>query len=228
VLDPAAEDSAVWQDLRLSAQSAAAIFAGAEAPSGQTVEFEVGGPVRFAGTGPRSAASAGAWLRAAWLAVIDRNDDLIQRLCAVSLDTLRASGAEHDAYMYPWLETVQNFLAHREVPADLFTAALDGTDPDNARITPPRVMIQLVYPPIQMFYYVLRRDEEKFNNAFAQALEQHQKYWTANSERIDEPEGFVALAPLAIAVLARSVGLSVTVESEYAPRNFVEGIRPSA
>ena len=79
-----------------------------------------------------------------------------------------------------------------------------------------------------MFYYVLRRDEEKFNNAFAQALEQHQKYWTANSERIDEPEGFVALAPLAIAVLARSVGLSVTVESEYAPRNFVEGIRPSA
>jgi hypothetical protein len=220
LLDPVAKDPAIWRDLRISAQAATAIFVAAETPAGQ-IECEVGGPVRFAATGPRDAANAGAWLRAMWLAVIDRNDDLIQQLCAVSLDTLRASGAEHDAYIYPWVEVVRNFVAHKEISAELFTAALDGTDPDNARI-----MIQLIYPPIQMFYHLLRRDGEKFNTAFEQALEQHKKYWTGHLERADQPDGYIALAPLAIAVLARSVGLSITVESEYAPTNFVHGIRP--
>jgi hypothetical protein len=225
VVDPAAADPETWRDLRTAAEAGTAIFTAATGEG--EVEAVVTRPLRFAATGPTPAADAGTWLTAAWLAVVDRNDDLIQRLCAVPLDLLRASG-EYDAYMGPWLETVQNFLAHREVPAELFGAAMDGTDPDAVRITPRRAMLQLVYPPIEMFYYLLRRDDEKFNTSLVRALEQHRSYWTSDEELADDPDGFLALAPLAIAVLARSAGMNVDVESEYLPANFLLGVRPPA
>ncbi|WP_033293748.1 immunity 49 family protein [Amycolatopsis jejuensis] len=226
VVDPDAADPDTWEDLGLAAQAAAAAFTAATAPEGQEVDAVIGRPLRFAGTGPTERADAGAWLTAAWLAIITRDDVLIQQLAAVPLDVLRASGIEHDAYMYPWVETLQTFLAHREVTPDMFLPALDGTDPDTAQFTPPAPMLQLVYPPIRMFYYLLRRNAEKFTEAFADALEQHRTYWTGE-DRADEPDGFIALAPLAVAVLARSVGMSFDVQSGYAPANLLAGTRPA-
>ncbi|MBE8517541.1 immunity 49 family protein [Amycolatopsis sp. H6(2020)] len=223
VVDPAAADPETWRDLRTAAEAGTAIFTAATGEG--EVEAVVTRPMRFAATGPTSTADAGNWLTAAWLAVVDRNDDLIQRLCAVPLDLLLASG-EYDAYMAPWLETVRNFLTRREIPAELFGAAMDGTDPDAVRNTPRRAMLQLIYPPIEMFYHLLRRDDEKFNASLARALEQHRSFWTSDEELVDDPDGFLALAPLAIAVLARSAGMNVDVESEYLPSNFLLGIRP--
>lgn len=227
VLDPAAAGTQTWEDLRTSAQAATAIFTAAAADEGE-IEAIVAKPSRFKATGPVSYANAGAWLSAAWLAIVNREDELIQRLCSIPDDTLRASGVEHDDYVYPWVQTIRNFLTNQEVTPELFTSVMDGTDPDNAGITPPRVMAQIVYPPVEMFYYLLRRDSEKFTVSLTRALEQHRKYWTSDEDLVDEPDGFIAFAPLAIAVLARSIGMSVDVESEYLPSNFLQGTRPTA
>jgi hypothetical protein len=129
--------------------------------------------------------------------------------------------------MYPWVETLRTFLSHGEVTPELFLPAMDGTDPDTARFTPPDAMMRLVYPPIRMFYYVLRRDSAKFAEAYTDALEQHRAYWTAGGNEV-QPDGFVAFAPLAVAVLARSAGMTVDVQSGYAPANLLLGIRPAA
>lgn len=225
VVDPHGSDPDTWEDLGLAAQAAAAVFAAASAPAGQEVEAVIGRPKRFAATGPAEDAHPGMWLTAIWLAVIQRDNTLIQQLAAVPLDVLRGSGVEHDAYMYPWVETLQTFLAHREVTAEMFLAAMDGTDPETARFTPPAAMLQLVYPPIRMFYHVLRRDSEKFADAFVAALERHRAFWTAE-DRADDPGGFLALAPLAVAVLARSVGMSFDVRSDYAPADLLAGRSP--
>ncbi len=226
VVDPDTEDPDTWGDLELAAQAAAAAFTAACAPEGQEVEAVIGRPRRFAATGPTSHTGPAAWLTAAWLAVIQRDDVLIQQLAAVPLDVLRASGIEYDAYLYPWVETLQTFLAHREVTPEMFLPAMDGTDPDTARFTPAEVMLQLVYPPIRMFYYVLRRDSKKFAEAFVSALERHREYWTAE-DRATDPDGFLALAPLAVAVLARSVGMTFDVQSGYTPATLLAGLRPS-
>ncbi|MGW5721804.1 immunity 49 family protein [Amycolatopsis sp. NPDC003865] len=225
VVDPAAADPETWRDLRTAAEAGTAIFAAATGEG--EVEAVVTRPMRIAATGPTSTADAGTWLTATWLAVVDRNDDLVQRLCSVPLDLPLASG-EYDAYMGPWLESVRNFLTRREIPAELFGAVMDGTDPDAVRNTPRRTLLQLVYPPIEMFYYVLRRDQEKFTTSLTRALEQHRSFWTSDEELVDDPAGFLALAPLAVAVLARSAGLEVDVESGYLPTNFLLGDRPPA
>ncbi|HEY3709939.1 MAG TPA: immunity 49 family protein [Amycolatopsis sp.] len=224
VVDPDAADPDTWDAVGTAAQAAAAMFTAA-GTNGE-VEAVVGRPMRFAGTGPNERADPGAWLTAAWLAVVTRDDTLIQQLASVPLELLRASGVEHDAYMYPWVETLQTFLSHGEVTPELFLPAMDGTDPDTARFTPPDAMMRLVYPPIRMFYYLLRRDSAKFADAYTDALEQHRAYWTAGGNEV-QPDGFIAFAPLAIAVLARSAGMTVDVRSGYAPSNLLLGIRPA-
>ncbi|WP_329067205.1 immunity 49 family protein [Amycolatopsis sp. NBC_01480] len=224
VVDPDSADPDTWDALHTAAQAAAAIFAAAGTDA--EVEAVIGRPMRFAGTGPNERADPGAWLTAAWLAVITRDDTLIQQLASVPLDLLRASGVEHDAYMYPWVETLQTFLSHGEVTPELFLPAMDGTDPDTARFTPPDAMMRLVYPPIRMFYYLLRRDSAKFADAYTDALEQHRAYWTAGGNEV-QPDGFVAFAPLAVAVLARSAGMTVDVRSGYTPLNLLLGTRPA-
>jgi hypothetical protein len=225
VVDPDAADPDTWLDLKLAAQAAAAVFTAAAAPKGEEVEAVIGRPRRFAATGPSEYADAGLWITAAWLAVLQRDDELIQHLAAVPLDLLRASGDEYDSYLLPWVETLQLFLGHQEVPPDLFLAVMDGTDPDSAQYTSPEAMLNVVYPPILMFYYVLRRDTEKFTEAYVSALERHRTFWTGEG-RADDPDGFLALAPLAVAVLARSVGMTFDVQSGYAPANLLAGVAP--
>ncbi|MFD6066788.1 MULTISPECIES: immunity 49 family protein [Amycolatopsis] len=227
VLDPAAAEAQTWEDLRTAAQAATAIFTAAAVGEGE-IEAVVAKPARFKATGPVSYANAGAWLSAVWLAIVSREDDLVRQLCAIPDEVLRASGVEHDAYVYPWVQTIRNFLTNQEITPGLFDTVMDGTDPDAGGSTPPRVMAQLVYPPVEMFYYLLRRDSEKFTVSLVRALEQHRKYWTSDADLTDEPDGFIAFAPLAIAVLAKSVGMSVEVESDYLPSNFLQGTRPAA
>jgi Immunity protein 49 len=226
VLDPTAAEQSTWSMLRLAAQAASGVFAAAMADEGE-VDHDVNGPVRLPATGPTSRANAGAWLDAAWLAIILRDNDMIQQLCAVPLDLLRASGVEHEAYMYPWVETIQAALRREPIPPSMFMPAMDGTDPDNARFMPAEEMLLLVFPPIHLFSFLLRRNEERFNEALEQALRSHAEFWSTE-DRANDAQGFVALAPLAIAVLATRAGMTVTVDSEYMPANLLRSRAPEA
>lgn len=222
VADPSGRDPETWRALRLAGQAAVATFVAAETGEPE-FDAEVGGPVRIKATGPTSQANAGHWLVAAWLALIARDEAAIGRLCDVSLETLRASGARHSAYMYPWVESVGAFLRREPVPPEMFKPAMDGTDPDKPGPTPRDVMLELVYPPIEMFYRLLQRDAEKFNASLEKAVARHRDHWSAEPERADDPEGFIALAPLGVAVLARSARIPVEVRSDYLPAAFLAG-----
>lgn len=73
-------------------------------------------------------------------------------------------------------------------------------------------------------YQVLRRDADKVNAALEQALVRHRRWWTADADRTDGPDGFVALEPLGVAVVALSVGMPVTVTSDYLPEPLLRGV----
>lgn len=174
VPDPTAAQNETWRDVRTGTQAAAALFTVAVA-EGEVVA-EVTRPMRLPARDLTPGANAENRLSGVWLSVINRDDELIQRLCAVRLDTLRASGAEHD-----------RSRGHaRAVRCGHGTAST------------------------------------------VRVLDQHRQFWGRNEQVAAEPDGFLALAPLAVAVLARSVGTPVDVESEYLPKSFPLGIRPSA
>jgi hypothetical protein len=164
----------------------------------------------------------GNWLTALWLAVICRNEERIQRLVAVSVDdVLRAAGSPYDDFMYDWVDTLQRFFRNEDVERS-FVATMEGTAPERIQVSSEDIVLRLLYPPIEMMYRVLDRDEEKFNASLFDALELHRGWWSTPSNA-DNTDGFVALAPLALAVVAKQVGLRIDVQSEYIPEHLLLG-----
>ncbi|MFI9064685.1 immunity 49 family protein [Streptomyces sp. NPDC053429] len=165
---------------------------------------------------------AGNWLTAFYLAAICRENDRVNQLAQVPLSFLRASGAEFDEYIYAWIETIQNHWFGRQETWDTLVRAMDGTDPENVRIAGKDLMLKILYPPINLFYRYVTRDNTLFNEALVEALTWHKEYWTANEARAKSGEGLVALGPLAIACMARDAGMPIEVESEYLPKELLE------
>ncbi|MET1072735.1 MAG: immunity 49 family protein [Umezawaea sp.] len=220
-VDPHAAERDTRDSVVLTSQVSGAIFAVSTEPEG-TVEYDVGGPVRLGALGPNRLSSPDNWLVAIWFAIAAQDEERIALLCSVTPYTMRASGSAVDDYVHSWIKVLQTFLRREPVPPELFKDVVDKTAPDALRYSSPEFVAHIAYPPIKMFYQLLRRDSEKFTDALVQALTLHRDYWSAEG-RADRPDGFVALGPLAIALLARSSGLEVDVESEYLPGGLLSG-----
>jgi hypothetical protein len=222
--DPRAAEFPSWEAWVTAMQVGSALFASGTAEQGP-VPCRIGsrGEVRqLPATGPQDHLHAGNWLTSFYLAVICRENDRVDRLAQVPVSFLRASGAEFDEYVYAWVETLQHLWFGRQAIWDTLVTAVDGTDPQQARIADPELMLKILHPPLDLFQRYLRRKPEQFNAALADALNRHKEYWTANEARSLSGEGLVALAPLALACMAHDAGMPIEVESEYLPRALLK------
>ncbi|MFD9452135.1 immunity 49 family protein [Streptomyces sp. NPDC059985] len=52
-------------------------------------------------------------MRAFWYAIITRDQPRMTELCELPLDVLRASGADHDDYLYHWAATLRAYWPKR-------------------------------------------------------------------------------------------------------------------
>ncbi|GAA2451630.1 hypothetical protein GCM10010388_46440 [Streptomyces mauvecolor] len=222
--DPTANASETWEAWVAAMQTGSALFASATAPEGSTVECMIAQEKRTipALGKPMHFTDAGTWLQAFWLAVICRDQDRMTRLCQVTVDQLRASGAEFEEYIYPWVEALQAYWLQRPDLGEKLVAAFDGTNPENLRFVDRELMLKILYPPLNLFYRFITQDTEKFSEALVQAIQLHHEYWTADEERREDLDGAVALAPLALACLAHDAGQPIEVESEYLPENLLD------
>ncbi|WP_328399337.1 immunity 49 family protein [Streptomyces sp. NBC_00390] len=217
IQDPVAGDFETWESWVLAMQVGSALFAAGTAQEG-SVACRVGtlDEVRkLPATGPQDYLHAGNWLISFYLAVICRENERAQQLAQVPVSFLRASGAEFDEYVYAWIETLQNFWFGRSETWDTLVAAVNGTDPQQARIAGTELMLKILYPPLELFQLYLRRESEQFNESLVTALTWHKEYWTANEARSLSGDGLVALAPLAVACMADDADMLIEVESEY-------------
>ncbi|MFD7016324.1 immunity 49 family protein [Streptomyces sp. NPDC059928] len=221
--DPTANAVESWEAWVAAMQTGSALFAAVTAPEGSTVECLIAHkPRTIPAIPPAHFSDAGTWLEAFWLAVICRDQNRMNQLTAVPVELLRASGAEFEEYIYPWVEAVQAYWMQRPELGEKLVAAFDGTSPDALRFVDRELMLKILYPPLNVFYRFITGDEEKFSAALTQAVELHHEYWTADEERREDLDGAVALAPLALACLAHDAGMPITVESEYLPENLLD------
>ncbi|MFF1497114.1 immunity 49 family protein [Streptomyces sp. NPDC058304] len=222
--DPVADRFTTWESWILAMQTGSALFAAGQVTEGTvTCRIGVNGDERqLPATGPQEYLHAANWLTSFYLAAICRENGRVNQLAHIPLSFLRASGAEFDQYIYPWIETIQNHWFGRQETWDTLVRAVDGTDPANVQIAGRELMLKILYPPINLFYRYLTRDNTLFNEALVEALSWHKEYWTANEARARSGEGLVALGPLAIACMARDAGMPIEVESEYLPEELLE------
>jgi hypothetical protein len=222
--DPRAAEFPSWEAWVTAMQVGSALFASGTATEGP-VPCRIGSNdevKQLPATGPQDYLHAGNWLTSFHLAVICRENDRVDRLARVPVSFLRASGAEFDEYVYAWVETLQHLWFGRQAIWDTLVTAVDGTDPQQARIAGPELTLKILRPPLHLFRHYLRRESEQFNAALSDALTRHKEYWTANEARSLSGEGLVALAPLALACMAHDAGMPVEVESEYLPRALLK------
>ncbi|WP_241522764.1 MULTISPECIES: immunity 49 family protein [unclassified Streptomyces] len=222
VVDPRAAAVETWEATVNAMQLGSAFFAVTETSDG-TVECRINRKLRsIPALGPMPSADAGAWLTAFWLAVICRDQQRMTQLCEISLERLRSPEGAYDEYIYHWVDALQTYWLRRPGLVDKLIATIEASDPPVARIAPQDMLQGLLYPPINLFYHFVRKDEEGFNPALADALKLHKAYWTMDEDREADIDGSFALGPLAVACLAYDGGFTIDVESEYLPKHLLQ------
>ncbi|MGW2647874.1 immunity 49 family protein [Streptomyces sp. NPDC001393] len=222
--DPNAETFATWEAWVTAMQVGSALFTSAIAPEGPVpCRIGVDGEVRsLPATGPQFYLNAGSWITSWYLATICRENARLEQLAGVPVSFLRQSGTEFDEYLYDWVEALQSFWHGRaDLMWDKVVAAVNGTDPAVARIGDTELLLKILYPPLELFHLYQRQEVERFNETLINALNWHKEYWTATEERAQNSDGLVALAPLALACMARDAGFPIDVESEYLPKELL-------
>lgn len=216
----------IWDATWMAMQAGSAMFLNANNKD-REIEFTLGfdDKVTTAGTGPNSSATAGKWLTAMYFAIVCRRNDRITSLCATPVETLRASGAVYDEYIYDWVTAFQKFFHRDDDVVRAIITAMEGADPERVEIAKPELLLLLLYPPIELLYFVTQGNAEEFNTRLARAVEDHKKYWSKTADRRRDVEGFIAWGPLAMACIAHDMGMGITVETPYLPKHLVLGSR---
>ncbi|WP_327353035.1 immunity 49 family protein [Streptomyces sp. NBC_01304] len=220
--DPEADNLATWKACVRAMQIGHAVFVSARATT-PTITCLVVDTEHVFRSGAAPWAHAGNWLTAFWLSCVCRDRERTNDLCQVPVSLLRESGADFDPYIYAWVEALQAYWRKQPELGDKLVEAVDGTGAEAVRPALRSAVLNLMYPPMNLLTQLVRKDQDRFNTELAKAVEWHKGYWTRSEKLEQDPDGFLALAPLALACLALDSGFTVDVESAYLPEYLLAG-----
>jgi hypothetical protein len=212
----------ICRALRIGAHASAAIFT---LGSGKgEISFPIGNrQSTLPATGPTDATHVGNWRIGWWFAHIVRDHSVSDRLASTPISVLRRSSTRGDECQYLFAEALQGFENRNSDWSAKLQAAVDATDPDQVTLSDEEFVLNILVPEMQMLFHLALGEVTPFGAALEFALERHKKYWSKGSRRQD-PDGFLALGPLALISIAFDAGMPIAVESEYIPQELIEGI----
>jgi hypothetical protein len=172
--------------------------------------------------GVTSETSVGKWHNGFYAACIVRDESALQQLASTPVASIRRSPTRADDSMFLWIETLQSYHTQATGTAEKLKLALEATDPARSKGSDPNYILNILVPAMELFLRMIEGKPAPFNEALHFALERHKKYWGSAKNKTD-PEGLLALGPLAMASLAHDTGIAIEVESDYLPRRLFEG-----
>jgi hypothetical protein len=164
------------------------------------------------------------WTRVYLSAIVRRNDKAIDRLAAIDLEEVKRQDVTK-GFEYNFL--FAQFLQR------LFDKGVDNAKnlsrASKASLEVPETSLQYNYmldiasPQIDLFTYILRRNEEKFNELLLEALECFKEYFEQEGEEgKKDPDGLVSIPLSAIVRLAKDQGMAVHHTSDYLPAWLID------
>lgn len=225
--DPSAYEARTWESTTLAMQAGTAIFKVARQREG-TVDCMIRTEtVAIPATGPVSWSNESVWLEALWFTMICRERERTDFLCDVPEELLRASemGGVPYPYLAPWGRALRGWWRREPDHYDHLVEAIRAADPEAPGLSRDEAehIALLALPRMKMFRGIVENDETIFNDALFEALELHRAYWTRDSERAAGPASYVAVPALALACLARELGFTINVRSQYLPERLLDG-----
>jgi hypothetical protein len=220
VVDPSSPK--VREATRVSAQASAALLALATKPPGESMTVVLGDQeIELPATGVDSTTHAGRWLDGIRFAVSANDGRSLDTIKSVPTDVVRASSTTGDEFVYLQVDAWRAFVSGDPRTGELLVAALDAADPGKVEVAPADFVLDQVVPELEVMARLMDRDAGTFNAALEKALKLHKKYWGKGSRK-DDPAGFIAWGPTALARIALGMSVAVTVESDYVPRVLLE------
>jgi len=221
-LDP--NDPAILDDLQRIACGAAGVFALNDFPAGH--EFTITAPNRqwrrAVSAGPKpSSADMISWERGFYAALAAREREATEVLTQVTAETLRKGESKSPEWGYLIFEAMKAFARKRDDTGPKLEAAMKATDPDTCDPSYKNWVLDIDWPLLELAWNAYLRDQQAFDEAMWKALEGHKHYYT-KGEGKRELTGMIALRPLAMAVWAKDLGITTTVESDYIPRWIID------
>jgi hypothetical protein len=210
--------------LHVAADTARFVFEGTGGEGRRTYRFE---QTEFEGPSLASyhGANAMTWMHAFCLGSLLRRRDLLDVLDRYEQPQLLAAptGA-FDLYVLSLVEAFRLF--RRDDPH--FAALLDDAErlsqPENIRIAPLPIVARFK-TLVPLLRAVARRDQPAFDAALLESLKAHKAFFSRGKQKTD-PEGVLAYHASGIAALGIDRGLSLGIESGYAPAWLVRNEAP--
>ena len=225
-LDP--RDPAILIELERCACAAAGAFLAAVLPGTEPVEGPGPGRRRVqidrARFDRRKLRGQVHWRTGMLAAAAARHHEAIATLASIRPDDLQGLSPAAP----PWIASEAAALAavfRRDGDAaERLVAALSEADPDRVDPISRNYVLDVVAAELELGFRVVDRDAAGVERALGQALERHHHYY-GHGDAKGSVEGQLALAPLALACLARDLGTATTVTSDYIP-DWIVARRP--
>jgi len=221
-LDP--NDPAILEDLQRIACGAAGVFALNDYPPGH--EITITAPNKqwrqAVSAGPKpSSADTASWQWGFYSALAAREREATEVLTQVRAETLRKGESRAPEWFYLTFEAMKSFARKRDDTGTKLEAAIKATDPDTCDPLYKNWVLDVAWPVLELAWYAYSRDQKAFDEAMWKALEGHKHYYS-KAEGKRDIMGMIALRPLAMAVWAKDLGITTTVESDYIPRWIID------
>jgi hypothetical protein len=208
--------------LRMAAAQSAGLFRLMVATPGEyPIALGDGRRALLHNIGVTSETHVGRWTNGFYLARIVRDSPALAQLASTPIADLRRSSSRGDDCIYLWAEVLELWHENRPGVVPKLQAALEATDPSRLKMSDSGYVLNVLVSHMQLLFRLIAGEPGPFNEALHLALERHKKYWSGRLKA--DPEGYLALGPLAFASMAHDAGITVEVESEYLPRRLYEG-----
>ena len=125
-------------------------------------------------------------------------------------------------YSHLFQEALRSFWRRADDAPERLLAALKATEPELLPEGAEEYVLAIVVPQMELLYRVMLQDAKGFNEALGKGLEAFKKYWS-KKDRVDKPEGYLALGIAAVASFAHEAEMPIEVESDYVPMGLVRG-----
>ncbi|MFD7812066.1 Imm49 family immunity protein [Streptomyces sp. NPDC059785] len=198
--------------LRLASQMGAALFRTALADPGTTVDVRINGATVTYAAYRGEDAGPGRWHKAVNLALVTGVREDLAPLVIAGPASLAEDGSA--------------FASYRRALLDY----LRGADPEPATDQALHDFVKakgwgFFPPPVTLFSQLVEGDEESFNLALLDALEEHRDHYLV-ADRASDADAALSLDILALACHARRRGWTVRVASPYLPPRILSAATP--
>lgn len=163
------------------------------------------------------------WTEYFYSALLSRDRKAIDELISIPEDFMRKAQIAYDEVDFAIVRFLKGLYQPTAKLGDLLQEALILSDPDEHDADRFDYLMYLKVPELNLYMFAFSNDNQGFNQALVEALENHKKYWSQKDNK-NYAKGWISFPILCACLIAvNSKKYTIDVESDYLPMWLITG-----